>query len=117
MATLFARLTRLSRAILRCELALVTCLSVMLVGVAVPGSFLVELDEASWPAETEDETQERLEEEAAQGPRRFEVLRHSAAASGRPLIRQCSVSLIRPLLPGVKAGHRLPNGLLAPPRC
>ena len=105
------------RAAFRCELALMAFLSIAAFGVSLPSSLVVELDESAWPAESEDEPQESEEESVAQRPRRIELRRlNSVDRSQATQVRQ-SLCLRRPLPLETKAGHRLPNGLMAPPRC
>ncbi len=117
MSELLSLLKTLRRAAFRCELALVAFLSIAAIGVSVPSGLVVELDEAAWPVESEDEPQEGEEENVAQGPRQIELRRQNSADRSKAYRVRQTVRLSRPLPLETKAGHRLPNGLMAPPRC
>ncbi len=117
MAKLLSLLTPLRRTAFCCELALMAFLSVAAVGVCLPGRLVVELDESVWPVETEDETQEGEEESVVQSPRRLQLRRLSTLDRARIARGRRTLCLGSSLLPETKAGHRLPNGLMAPPRC
>lgn len=117
MSKLLSLLTTLRHTAFCCELALMAFLSAATVGVCLPGELVVELDESAWPAESEDENQEGEEESVVQSPRQFELQRQSTLERARAAGSRRTLSLSRPLPPATKPGHRLPNGLMAPPRC
>jgi hypothetical protein len=117
MSELLSLLKTLSRAAFRCELALIAFLSIAAIGVSLPSSLVVELDEAAWPVESEDEPQEGEEESVAQGTRQFELRRQGSVDRSRATQVRQPLCLSRPMPLETKAGHRLPNGLMAPPRC
>jgi hypothetical protein len=117
MSSLRSLLTTMTFAVFRCELVLMALLGIAAFGVSLPSDLVVELEESTWPAETEDETQEGEEESLVQSPRRFELERQNSPGQARANVARCSRSLSWSLPRVTKAGHRLPNGLMAPPRC
>lgn len=117
MSKLLSLLTTLRHTAFCCELALMAFLSAATVGVCLPGELVVELDESAWPAESEDENQEGEEESVVQSPRRLELRRQHTLERVRIARGRRTLCLSRPVPPDTKAGHRLPNGLMAPPRC
>ena len=92
-------------------------LSVAAVGICLPGGLVVELDESAWPAEAEDEKHEGQEESVVENSRRLELRRQSTLDRVKSARGRRTIYLSRPLPRETKAGHRLPNGLLAPRRC
>lgn len=102
------------RAIFRRDLALLVVVGLMVFGVAVPSSLVVSPTESSSPTESEEETQEKIEEAITQSPRRPKLLRHRHV--DRICLRRArpSLRLSRTIQDSARAGHRLPNGLMAP---
>ena len=92
----------------------------LLLAVSVPtvaGCAVNRLDESSTPVETEEESQEKVEECLVGGQRRFRLRpccmnRQSSASGHSHLNRVRNAGDFR-----VVEGHRLANGLLAPLTC
>ena len=99
---------------LRCSLAVTVVVAVSVIGVIVPGSLAVQADESQTPVETDEETQETLEECVVERQRRVRLVRHLAVgpADREGRRRSCRVAQSQPH--AAPPGHRLPNGLLAP---
>jgi hypothetical protein len=117
MFRLRSLLANLHRAAFRGELALAAFLCIAAFGVSLPNDLVVETDEVTWPAETEKEVEEAEEDRVAEDPRQSGQGRQYAADHSR-VARLCQTRWRnRPLPPETRSGHRLPNGLLAPPRC